>query len=675
MRRTSIWSGKSVIFFALISSSYIFAQQKTVAPPEFVTWLPITPAEQQLKQAKVEPDAGAEVLQWRVHVVDELLGSNRDLQRVFYHYIRLKIFNEKGTEKAATIDLTYGDRLNIIEVAGRTVKPDGSIVELDKKAVYKRDIVRASGRTVKAVSFAMPGVEPGAIVEYRWKEAQDDNRIKYLRLNFQREFPVERVTYFIKPLPDDIIGGMRMYLNPFQCTTSPLKLENDGYNSTYVENVPAQRDEPYTPSEPNLAPWALVHYQEGDRRDPDKYWNDLGKKSYKELKDAARANDEIKSAAATATQSAKNDEEKTAALIEIVRQRVRSVFDDSVTEAEREKFFKSRPKDRLRTAPEILKSGLGTANEMNVVVAALAQQAGLEARPAMVADRNEQLFHPKYTVDDYYLDNIDLAVKVNGAWKVYDVSTRLLPPGMISWREEGVFALITDPKTSTFIQTPQSSPEASTESRTAKLTLTEEGTLEGDVEETYSGHRGEDFRLQIVRKSKAQQDQWLQDRVTRIFPDAKVTMVKLENVDDPVKPLRATYHLEAENFAQVTGKRILFQPNAFRRGQVSPFSASSRRSIIEFPYGWKEVDQVTLQLPMGWKLDNADNPGSFQFGKPGSYTMKMTISKSNELVLNRDLTFGSEGMINFGTESYPSLKKIFDEIQLRDRHTLSMKEN
>src|SRR5690349_20233598 len=82
------------------------AQQKTMAPAEFVSWLPVTDAQRNLKSASVEKDAGAEILIWRVHVVDELL-SNSDLQRVFYHYVRLTVFNEKGKEDTSTIDLTY----------------------------------------------------------------------------------------------------------------------------------------------------------------------------------------------------------------------------------------------------------------------------------------------------------------------------------------------------------------------------------------------------------------------------------------------------------------------------------------------------------------------------------------------------------------------------------------
>jgi hypothetical protein len=656
----------------LFSSSHLSAQQRTLAPSDFVSWLPISPTEQQMKSPTVEKDAGAEILFWRVHIVDEFLSS--DLQRVFYHYVRLKVFDEKGKEKAATIDLPYGDRGGILDVAGRTVKADGSIVELDRKTVYKRDVVRAGGRRQRAISFAMPAVEPGSIVEYRWKETVDDNRIMYLRLHFQREFPVEKVTYFFKPLPREYTGGYEMHLIPFNCEVSPFKIENDGYTSTTVENVPALHDEPYAPSEPNLSSWALLLYQMGSHTNPEKYWNEVGKKGYSELKDALKSNEEMKSAAADAVSGAKTDEAKVVALIGLVRRQVRNVFDPTVSDADRQKFFKESPKDRNRTAAETYKRGLGTANDMNVVFAALAQQTGLEARPAWVADREEIIFSPKRLADDYFLSNLDMAVKLGEAWKIFDVNTKLLPPGMISWREEGMYALIGDPKNPSFIQTPPSPPEASAEFRSARLRLLTDGSLEGDVVETYTGHRAEDYRAQLDRKSAAQREEWLHDRITRMFPDAEVTEVKLDHADDPTQPLQAHYHLQAPHYAQSTGKRILFESSPFRRGQASPFTASQRRFPVEFPYAWQEVDQIHIQLPDGWALDNADNPGSMDFGQVGSYDVKLTINKDNDLFSSRQLAFGRAGALYFAAANYPVVKKVFDEIQLRDSHSLSITE-
>jgi hypothetical protein len=244
---------------------------------------------------------------------------------------------------------------------------------------------------------------------------------------------------------------------------------------------------------------------------------------------------------------------------------------------------------------------------MNVVFAAMAQQAGLEARPALVSDRTERLFHPKGTPDTFFLHNIDKAVKQGEDWKVYDVSTKLLPPGMISWREEGVYALIADPKSANFILTPVSPAEASAEVRTAHLQLSPDGTLEGDVEESYTGHRGEEYRFELNGKSPAQREEWLRDRITKMFPDADVTELKIESVGDPTHPLRATYHFDAPHYAQVTGKRLLFQSSPFHRAIASRFSASERRFPVEFPYGWREFDEIHIQLPPQWALDNGES--------------------------------------------------------------------
>jgi hypothetical protein len=93
----------------------------------------VTDAERNMTAPVVEKDAGVEALFWRVHVRDELMGG-RDLQRVLYHYVRLKIFDEKGKEKASTIDLPVSDKTAIVSVHGRTIMADGTELELERIA-------------------------------------------------------------------------------------------------------------------------------------------------------------------------------------------------------------------------------------------------------------------------------------------------------------------------------------------------------------------------------------------------------------------------------------------------------------------------------------------------------------------------------------------------------------
>ena len=626
-----------------------------------------------MKAPIVDKDAGVEALFWRVHVRDELAGG-RDLQRVFYHYVRLKIFDEKGKDAAATIDIPFSEKTSILNVAGRTIKADGTELELKKDSIYERDLVRAGKRRVRVKSFAMPGVEPGAIVEYRWREIKFEPGSLYIRAQFQREFPVQKVTYFFAPLSREYTT-YQMAIRPFHCTLPPFQPDRDGFQYFTLENMPAFHEEPMMPGEPNVRQWALVFYSDQEKREPEKYWSNVGKEQYNRyLKPAMKANNEVKDVAATATAGAKTDEEKVLALIQYIRKNLRDLFGSQVTDAERAQILKEMPKERYRTAAEVLKSGIGDSSELNTFFAAMANSVGLEVRPALIADREDIIFIPAMT-DQYFLRNVDMAVNIGSNWKIYDVSARDLPANMLSWQEEGMQALLSDPKKPTFVAAPIAPPEASARVRKAKLTLTENGSIEGDIDLEYSGHSARERRSELEGDSDARRLEHFKDQLSKMYPDSEIADVRIENASDPQKPLTMHYHLKLEGYAQRTGKRILLPPFFFQRGAAPVFSASERKFPIYFPYAWQEHDSVTFELPAGFALDNADNPGSLDFGRPGAYKIQMMTRGAHELIADREFTFGRDGNILFGSDVYPQLKKIFDEVHRRDDHTISLKQS
>lgn len=540
--------------------------------------------------------------------------------------------------------------------------------------MFERDLVRAGRRRNKVKAFAMPGVEPGAIVEYRWKEILAEAHIMYTRLQFQREYPVQKVTYFLLPLPARYTNYL-MFSLPFNCKPSALKLENDGFWSTTLENVPAFREEPMMPGEAMVRPWALLCYREnGKFPEPQKYWNNAGKEIYNDfLKQALKANDDVKRAAASAVEGATADDRKIEALIHYIRKNLRDLFGTQVTEAERSKILKEMPKNRWRTSGEVLKSGAGTASELNTLFASMASCVGLEARPAMAADREDMAFVPELA-DRYFLPNVDMAVNVAGKWRLYDVSARLLPSHMISWREEGMKVLLSDPKNPIFIESPTSPPEASTGRRSAKLALSEDGTIEGQLDQEYSGHMAVDYRYEMEGEAEARRLENLKESFTKVFPDAEVSDVRIENADDADQALKLHCHIKIPGYAQRTGKRILVQPLFFQRGVPPLFAAAERRYPLDLHYAWQEQDTISLMLPSGFALDNAQNPGSFNIGAPGAYELTLSVKGGRELVCVRGLTFGKGGALAFAAAAYPHVKNVFDEIRRRDDVTISLKQ-
>src|SRR5829696_6634645 len=190
-------------------------------------WRPIEPADLALKAPVVESNADAEAIFWDVRVDD---GGADDL--VLQHYVRIKIFTERGRDQHSKMDIPYIGGVKIKDVAARTIKPDGSIVELAKEDIIEKTVVKVSGLKLKTKTFAFPGIEPGAIIEYKWKEVISNTSAQNMRLQFQREIPVQAITYRIKPAT----SAWSFDVRPFNMPQFDFTKEKNGFHVTTVNN-------------------------------------------------------------------------------------------------------------------------------------------------------------------------------------------------------------------------------------------------------------------------------------------------------------------------------------------------------------------------------------------------------------------------------------------------------
>ena len=74
--------------------------------------------------------------------------------------------------------------------------------------------MKVSGLKLRTKTFAFPGIEPGAIIEYKWKEVISNSSANNMRLQFQREIPVQAMTYRIKPMRSAVTFAVRPFNMP-----------------------------------------------------------------------------------------------------------------------------------------------------------------------------------------------------------------------------------------------------------------------------------------------------------------------------------------------------------------------------------------------------------------------------------------------------------------------------
>ena len=636
-------------------------------------WQAISPTELQMKTPQVEPDADAEVLFWEVRIVDDYFQRS-GWQSVLNHHVRIKVFTERGREKNSKVDIPFGNILDptskviIRDIAARTIKPDGTIIDLKPEDIFERDIVKLGGIKVKAKSFAVPGIETGAIIEYRWKEVRTDT-FNYTRIELARDIPVQFVKYFIRPANVPI--GMR--LHSFN-TEGGFTKEADGFYSTTMKNVPAVREEPRMPSEYDVKPWVLVYYAEDrEKQAPADYWRRIGKNTFDYHKGLLKPNGEIKTATMQAIGDATDPQEKARRIFEFCRKNIKNIQDDAYgLTADQLKEYKPN-----KNPADAIKRGSGDAHDIDMVFGAMLIAAGIDARVANVAARNDASFNRNLT-NDYFIRTEMITAKIGDRWQFFEPSNRNLPFGMIPWRFEGQDALISDSSEPIWEKTPVSLADGSKQKRAAKLRLAADGSLEGSVRIEFTGHLADFYREYNDDDSPAEREKYLAEVIkAQVGSGSEISNILIDNLDEAEKPVVYSFNLRVPAYAERTGKRIFLRPSVFKRNTGALFTAGQRKYDIFFNYAWSEDDDISFELPDGFSPEAADSPRAIKDEKTGAAhetSIKVADDKQT-LVFRRNFSFGKSGALLIYDFNYSGIKALFDSFQTADSHSIILREN
>lgn len=665
---------KSPYFLALV---LVFVCSLCVARAGAVTgdndWRPVTPEEIAMKTAKVEADADAEAIFWEVRIDD---SSDDNLS--MHHYVRVKIFTERGREKYSKFDITFTKGMKIKDIAARVIKPDGSTVEIAKQDIFEREIVKANRVKVKAKSFAIPSLEPGVIVEYRYREVINDAGASGMRLKFQRDIPVQRLSYYYKPY-----NKKKPNYQTFNFTETKFVESEKGFWVATRADVPALKEEPHMPPDDQIVPWVLlqtvrlnyevsgfsVTFTVKDPGNPVSYWGSVGRDKSYLAKFMNKPDKEVKKVAAEVVGSAQTDDEKLRKLYEFCQAQIHNTsYDTSLTDEQRKKLPK------IESVGTVLKHKKASGQFVDLLFGALASSLGYETRVAFSSDRSEIFFKPDMT-NESFIHPAAIAVKVGERWRFFNPGLKFLPYGMLVWYEEDVWALLVGDGEYAWTRIPLTAPEKSLERRTAKLKLLEDGTLEGEVKIEYTGHSALTYRLENYEESDNNRQENLKADIKRRLPTADVSNLAIENLMDGNKPLVHSFTVRVPQYAQKTGKRLFLQPSFFEYGEPSLFSSASRKYEVYFHYPWSQDDQIEIELPPGYALDNAERPAPFGAQQITQYKVSLGITKDQKkLVMRREFFFGGGGNIVFPAASYNQLKALFDLLHKNDEHTITLKQ-
>jgi hypothetical protein len=654
-------------------------------------WEPVTQAELAETHSPSFPDAAAEVLFWKLELDDRNLTNERTVSE----YVRYKVY-----DPARAVDVTRISALNTtvenlklaeVTIHGRLTLPDGTSRELGQDSIHERPLqsrgaeetlaqrlVGNEGVTINEQFVTVEGLQPNSVLEFQIHSElkQSSSLIRNLQ---KVNIPVRHAECIVRLYQGEEFNGSAFVVN---LSRLPLTQSYDKAHATLqvaADHLPPLVDEPFSPSV-NSRSVTVFDYEQSTRfrnrhainptlaTPSDGPWAPVAAKAALLEEDATtRPPDLVASTARKAAAGATSETEKARRIHNFVHDLYVRFTRSPAGSRELVSRFGSAPLDRVIAFDQYLDTPI-FRDDFVWLELAMDRALDLDARAVLLPDRRIMPFDDRLH-SGLFLSAPAAQVRVDGNWR-FSLSNvpDLLPFGRLPWRFQNRVALVVQSGRQEFAPVPPEPAQSSVIENTGSFRLDPDGSLSGHGRRRLTGEPAILLRPRARNATLARFKQSMARRMKAEYPAAEVTVTAVTGLADPDAPLAFDYELTWPDYATATKTRLIFRPSVFHGESPSLFTATERKNALEFPYHWRELDDVSLQLPSGYALESPSAPPSAAVGNVLVYKVSIgPLARENEIFLRRDFT--SE-LSEAPAGAYPAVKNWYDQVAQSDLHEL-----
>ncbi len=623
-------------------------------------WRPVTAQELRMTAAALgDPEADAAIL-FREGELNDNTAEGTSLKV----YIRIKIFNKRGCQYGE-VRLPYRVELGrITDVSARTIRPDGSIVEVADRDILDNIVLKTSQSVWRAKAFSMPAVEEGAIIEYRYRITYPQG-FRYFALDLQFDLFTKELHYRIQPQAASRLDVRWVSFNaPDPKQFVPVW---DGAFDIKVENIPAFRREPFMPPDLAVKIWGWLYYSGEFETEPEKFWRDYAERMFARASDDTTPTRAIRRAVELITLSTDSPREATRRIYEYVQKEIYNTgFTDERGSSESEAALK-----RNDSVDDVLRRRYGNPREINRLFIAMLRAAGVDARVAELTTRDENFFHRSFPDAFQFNSEVAAVVGRDGSVQFYDPGTQFCPIGILSWEKEGATALVYGKRDWRFEVTPVSEVARNVEDRSVTVALASDGHVDARVELKITGQRAVELRGESIDPNSTEHHKEIVASVRSLHPAASIneSSVAISNLTDAAAPFAASYSFSVPQFAARTEKRLLVMPALLSHPDAGFLEAPTRANDLYFHYPWTESERVVIEPPEGYEAESLPEAIEIDIG---AARYRASFGRDGRRVIyERRLVVDA---ITFKAERYATVKAFFDRVHQADRTAISFKQ-
>jgi hypothetical protein len=204
--------------------------------------------------------------------------------------------------------------------------------------------------------------------------------------------------------------------------------------------------------------------------------------------------------------------------------------------------------------------------------------------------------------------------------------------------------------------------------RTAKLSLTDGGELNGEVQEIRWGSPAVERRAEFLNVPVTDRPKVIESFLGSFLRGFRINGAAVENLETHNTSLILRYRFTAESYAQRAGDLLLFRPRIVGSKGSVLLEIKERKYPVEFPDATLQTDQFEIALPSGYTVDEL--PRGVHASYPFAEYKSSVEVKDN--VLHYQRTFEIKD-VRVPVEKLDELKKFYRQVAADERASVVLK--
>ena len=571
--------------------------------------------------------------------------------RVFY--ARIKVLQEKGKELATvTFPPHLHDVFKITDIKGRTIHADGTVIPLTGKP---EDLLmlKISGNQMNQMSFTLPSVEVGSILEYRY-ELRYEGYLSAPSWQLQKDYLVHNAHYVFIP------QGYRLekseQLPPgVQIKTNPAV----GEYTLDVSDIPPSPHEDWMPPIDGSRTYQVLFFCKSQFGD---YWPSEAKQWSKEVDHFAEPTKAIHEAIDGLISPSDSDLDKARKLYEAVQS-----LDNADFSRQKDKVELKRLGIReAKRAEDTWSQKSGSRQDIALLYLAMLRATGLTAWDMKVVDRQRAVFAPGYLNFDQLDDDI-VILETGGKAVMLDPGEKMCPFQTVSWRHSGAEGVRESALGSAVAKSPLQAYTSNETKRIGTVFLDEHGGMTGSFRFVMTGQTALYWRQQAILNDEDEVKKLFDRSLLTIMPDGVEGHIDhFINLNNPDLNLIVVINAKG-TLGSMMSKRMLLPGFFFEvRGHKPFLDQSQRQTPVDMHFGEQIIDQVIYQFPSSLSVEGAPKETNISWAGQAGLRTKV-VQDAGAVTIARSLL---RAFALLGPEQYQDLRAFYQKVDANDQQQL-----